>query len=166
LGGLTLPNLETYEQLYPVRFRRQELRCDSAGPGRFRGGAGCDYEVEVTTPADYAYRGEGVGAPSSFGAQGGKAGVGGAVTLTLAADGKHIEGWKYGVHRFGPATYRSLSPGGGGFGDPRTRNAERVLRDVRDGVVSAAAAERDYGVAITPDGRAVDAAKTASLRSA
>ena len=68
LGGLTLPNLEVYEQLYPVRFRRQELRCDSAGPGRFRGGAGADYEVEVTTPADYAYRGEGVGAPSSFGA--------------------------------------------------------------------------------------------------
>jgi N-methylhydantoinase B len=73
LGGLTLPNLETYEQLYPVHFKRQELRCDSAGPGRFRGGAGCDYEVEITTPADYAYRGEGVGAPSSFGAQGGKA---------------------------------------------------------------------------------------------
>ena len=40
LGGLTLPNLEAYEQLYPVRFRRQELRSDSAGPGRFRGGAG------------------------------------------------------------------------------------------------------------------------------
>ena len=32
LGGLTLPNLETYEQLYPVRFRRQELRCDAPGP--------------------------------------------------------------------------------------------------------------------------------------
>src|SRR4029453_14466794 len=98
LGGLTLPNLETYEQLYPVRFRRQELRCDSAGPGRYRGGppaayqgettpppgrrlqrggAGRDCEGEITTPADYAYRGEGVGAPSSFGAQGGKAGVGG-----------------------------------------------------------------------------------------
>ena len=87
LGGLTLPNLETYEQLYPVRFRRQELRCDSAGPGRFRGGAGCDYEVEIFTPADYAFRGEGVGAPSSFGAAGGRAGVGGEVTLTLA-DGK------------------------------------------------------------------------------
>ena len=28
LGGLTLPNLEVYEQLYPVRFRRQELRCE------------------------------------------------------------------------------------------------------------------------------------------
>src|SRR5260370_42245632 len=70
LGGLTLPNLETYEHLYPVRFRRQELRCDSAGPGRFRGGAGCDSEAEIFTPADYAFRGEGVGAPSSFGAAG------------------------------------------------------------------------------------------------
>ncbi|MBS0523852.1 MAG: hydantoinase B/oxoprolinase family protein [Proteobacteria bacterium] len=164
LGGLTLPNLEVYEQLYPVRFRRQELRCDSAGPGRFRGGAGCDYEVEVTTPADYAYRGEGVGAPSSFGAQGGKAGVGGAVMLTLA-DGRHIDGWKYGVHHFGPATYRSLTPGGGGFGDPKTRDPRRVLRDVRDGIVSREAAEREYGVAITPDGKAVDAAKTAALRA-
>jgi N-methylhydantoinase B len=163
LGGLTLPNLEVYEQLYPVRFRRQELRCDSAGPGRFRGGAGCDYEVEVTTPADYAYRGEGVGAPSSFGAQGGKAGAGGEVILTMA-DGQQVQAWKYGVHRFGPATYRSLSPGGGGFGDPRTRDPNRVLRDVRDGVVSRDAAEREYGVAITPDGHAIDAARTATLR--
>jgi N-methylhydantoinase B len=39
-----------------------------------------------------------------------------------------------------------------------------VLRDVRDGVVSRDAAERDYGVAIAPDGRAVDDAKTAALR--
>lgn len=166
LGGLTLPNLETYEQLYPVHFKRHELRCDSAGAGRYRGGAGADYEVEISTPADYAYRGEGVGAPSSFGAQGGKAGVGGQVMLTLAADGKHIEGWKYGVHRFGPATYRSLSPGGGGFGDPKTRDPVNVLRDVRDGIVSRDAAEREYGVAITSDGRAIDAARTATLRAA
>src|SRR5262249_57029776 len=115
-GGLTLPNLETYEHLYPVRFRRQELRRDSAGPGRYRGGAGCDYEVDVFTPADYAFRGEGVGAPSSFGAAGGKAGVGGAVSLTLD-DGKTVRASKYGVERYGPATYHALSPGGGGYGD-------------------------------------------------
>ncbi len=169
LGGLTLPNLEVYEQLYPVHFKRQELRCDSAGPGRFRGGAGADYEVEVATPADYAYRGEGVGAPSSFGAQGGKAGVGGEVMLTLttpgADGGRHVDGWKYGVHRFGPATYRSLSPGGGGFGDPRTRDPDRVLRDVRDGIISVASAERDYGVAVAADGHSIDAERTARLRA-
>ena len=51
LGGLVLPNVETYEQLYPVRFKRQALRCDSAGPGAWRGGTGCDYEVEVEVEA-------------------------------------------------------------------------------------------------------------------
>ena len=165
LGGLTLPNLETYEQLYPVRFKRQELRRDTAGPGRFRGGAGCDYEVEMFTPADYAFRGEGVGAPSSFGSAGGRPGSGGEVILTLA-DGTTIQAPKYGVVRHGPATYRALSPGGGGYGDPRTREPALVLRDVRDGIVSPAVAERDYGVAVAADGRSVDQARTATLRAA
>jgi N-methylhydantoinase B len=165
LGGLTLPNLETYEHLYPVRFRRQELRCDSAGAGRFRGGAGCDYEVEIFTPADYAFRGEGVGAPSSFGAAGGRAGVGGEVILTFA-DGTTIHAPKYGVERHGAAIYRALSPGGGGYGDPRARDPMRVLRDVRDGIIGVDSAERDYGVAIAEHGRSVDEARTAALRAA
>ena len=163
LGGLTLPNLETYEQLYPVRFKRQELRCDTAGAGRFRGGAGCDYEVEMFTPADYAFRGEGVGAPSSFGVAGGKAGAGGEVIITLA-DGTRIQAPKYGVERHGRGSYRALSPGGGGYGDPRTRDPARVLRDVRDGLVSVDRAEKDYAVAIAADGRSVDQGRTAALR--
>jgi N-methylhydantoinase B len=91
--------------------------------------------------------------------------VGGAVTLTLT-DGTHIEAPKYGVQRHGPGTYRALSPGGGGYGDPRTRDCARVLRDVRDGVVSATGAERDYAVAIAADGRSIDQARTAALRAA
>lgn len=165
LGGLTLPNLETYEQLYPARFRRQELRRDTAGAGRFRGGAGCDYEVEMFTPADYAFRGEGAGAPSSFGVAGGRAGAGGEVILTLA-DGKRIQAPKYGVERHGVGTYRALSPGGGGYGDPKTRDPERVLRDVRDGIVSVQSAEHDYAVAIAADGRSIDRARTDRLRNA
>ena len=31
LGGLTLPDVEFTEQRYPVRFRRQEFRCDGGG---------------------------------------------------------------------------------------------------------------------------------------
>ena len=146
-----------------MRFRRQELRRDTAGPGRFRGGAGCDYEVEMFTPADYAFRGEGAGAPSSFGVEGGRAGAGGEVILTLA-DGRRVQAPKYGVERHGVATYSALSPGGGGFGDPKTRDPQRVLRDVRDGIVSADSAATDYGVAIAADGRSIDAARTAELR--
>lgn len=40
-----------------------------------------------------------------------------------------------------------------------------MLRDVRDGIVSANVAERDYGVAIVPDGRSVDATRPAALRT-
>ena len=68
--------------------------------------------------------------------------MGGEVTLTLA-DGGRVNEPKYGVQRHGPGTYRALSPGGGGYGDPRTRDPARVLRAMRDGVVSAAAAARD-----------------------
>jgi N-methylhydantoinase B len=55
-------------------------------------------------------------------------------------------------------------PGGGGFGDPRKRPADRVAGDVRDGLVSAEAARRDYGVALRGDFR-VDEAATARLRA-
>ena len=71
LGGLTLPNLETYEQLYPVRFQPPgaALRF-GAGPAASAAAPAPTTRSRSTTPADYAYRGEGVGAPSSFGAAG------------------------------------------------------------------------------------------------
>ena len=43
-------------------------------------------------------------------------------------------------------------PGGGGLGDPLDRDAERVARDVRNGMVSADRALADYGVVLGPDG--------------
>jgi len=54
-------------------------------------------------------------------------------------------------------------PGGGGMGDPAKRNPTLVAGDVRDGLVSVESAERDYRVALAPDG-AVDEAATARLR--
>jgi N-methylhydantoinase B len=57
--------------------------------------------------------------------------------------------------------------GGGGFGDPRTRPAEKVLDDVREGYVSVAAACDVYGVSVVRDERGwrIDASATAQLRS-
>ena len=50
--------------------------------------------------------------------------------------------------------FRLDTPGGGGYGDPLAREPERVLADVREGDVSAEAAERDYGVVLRHDGHA------------
>ncbi len=56
-------------------------------------------------------------------------------------------------------------PGGGGYGDPREREPERVAADVRRGLVSPEAAARDYGVILDAVG-AVDAEATRRQRSA
>jgi N-methylhydantoinase B len=55
-------------------------------------------------------------------------------------------------------------PGGGGMGDPATRDPMLVARDVRDGVVSVEDALMLYKVAVSPLG-AIDAVATAALRS-
>jgi N-methylhydantoinase B len=71
---------------------------------------------------------------------------------------------QFGIGHFGPAELHIASPAGGGWGDPRKRDPEAVLRDVRDGVVSEEAACRDYGVAIAADGKSIDALATGELR--
>jgi N-methylhydantoinase B len=59
----------------------------------------------------------------------------------------------------------SIAAGGGGYGNPRTREPERVLHDVVEGLVTRERAEAIYGVAITPDNQ-IDKQRTAALRAA
>jgi N-methylhydantoinase B len=57
-------------------------------------------------------------------------------------------------------SYRTC--GGGGYGPPRERSPERVLRDVREGKISAARAREVYEVAI--EDRQLDEPATVELR--
>ncbi len=165
LGGLTLPNVEGYEQSYPVTIRRQEFRTDTAGAGEFRGGAGVDYVCDVHVPTTHAVRSEGVDRPTGYGANGGHDGAAGLLDVEEDGHGARPPP-QYGLQRLGPSRIRVRSSAGGGWGDPMRRDPQRVLADVRDEVVGVAAARTVYGVAITPDGRAVDADATARLRAA
>ncbi|WP_447774197.1 hydantoinase B/oxoprolinase family protein [Variovorax boronicumulans] len=144
LGGLMLPNAETYELLYPVRIYKQEFRCDSAGPGEFRGGTGVDYEVDVLVEAEWTFRGEGAGRPTGLGVSGGGEGKGGEVTLAYGDATESAP--KYAVVRKPPVRLSISSPGGGGFGNPKERPLQSVLLDVRNGVLSETAAREIYGV--------------------
>jgi N-methylhydantoinase B len=167
LGGLDLSNLEYNEQVYPVHYRRWEFRTDAAGPGARRGGSGVHYEADILSPATWSIRAEGLDTPSGFGVQGGAFGAVGEVWVSPeneAADGQKFVPPKYGVRRLGPARMIANTPGGGGWGDPLARSPELVLCDVRDGVVSRAAAAQDYGVVLTSDGRSVDVLATTTER--
>ena len=165
LGGLDLPNLEFHEQLFPVRYRRWELRADAAGPGLKRGGTGVRYECDVLVPCTWSFRAEGLDTPSGFGVEGGGDGAVGLQTIRPSG-GEPFVPPKYGVLRLPPATIVADTPGGGGWGDPFAREPVLVLRDVRDGVLTSAAAERDYGVVLAADRLAVDEARTRALRNA
>jgi N-methylhydantoinase A len=167
LGGLDLPNLEFHEQMYPVRYIRHEQRIDNAGAGATRGGTGVRYEADILVASTWSFRAEGLDTPSGYGVQGGATGGVGyewIVPVDADADGAAFIPPKYGVKRLGPARMIADTPGGGGWGDPFTRDSARVLRDVRDEVVSVSAAARDYGVVVNSDGRSVDAQATAALR--
>ena len=165
LGGLVMPSLEVYEQLYPVRYRRCEFRRDGGGPGTWRGGTGVEYEIDVHTEGTWSFRGEGLRYKSGYGAASGLDGEGGEMEVH-PADAPAFEAPKFGLRELGPARLEVSSPGGGGFGDPLEREPERVLRDVRDGIVSVEAARQDYGVVIAPGGRRVDADATTRQRCA
>ena len=164
LCGLRLPNVEAYEQLYPVTIHKYEMRCDGEGPGEFRGGPGIDYVADVGVKAEYSFRGEGGYGLTAFGTSGGGEGQTGSLRLE-PANGARFDIPQYGVRHLPPLRITVESPGGGGFGDPIRRDPEAVLRDVRDGVVSPAKARAVYRVALTGDRRHVDLEATEALRS-
>ena len=165
LGGLTMPNVEVYEQLYPVRFHRQEFRLDAAGHGAWRGGSGADYEVEILTEATHSFRGEGLNYETGYGINGGGTGASGRMHLRFA-EGQERPAPKFGLETTGPVRFVTQSPGGGGWGDPRERAPERVLRDLRDGIISEETARDVYGVAPSADGKSIDPGGTTALREA
>jgi len=63
--------------------------------------------------------------------------------------------------------FRLDTPGGGGHGDALARDVERVLADVREGLVSRQAAEHDYGVVLEPAARSwvIDRTATQARRA-
>jgi N-methylhydantoinase B len=167
ISTATIPPAEILESLYPVMFTQWALRPDSGGAGFNRGGLGAIYEIEALAEGatDVSLLGE-RGKFPPFGVNGGKSAalnrfiyqtdsgertppLVSKVTDIRIAAGQHV---------------RLETPGGGGFGDPLTRDPVRVARDVDLGYVTPAAALKDYGVVIGENG-IVDAMATAALRN-
>ena len=163
LGGLTIPNVEAYERLFPMRILRQEIRTDSAGAGERRGGAGVHYEAEVDGDVLHNFRSEGL-TYAAFGANGG--GDGRASEVSVVSDGKLMNDLpRYGRRPLKNPMFMVQSSGGGGWGDPRRRAPLLVARDVQDGIVSVTAARDLYGVAVDASGK-LDTNTTSRLRAA
>ncbi len=164
LGSLMLPDIELHEQSYPVHFIRQAFREDGGGVGKYRGGTGIDYAVEVETPSILSLRGEGLRSPSGFGVLEGKTGKIGAMRI-VCESGETIDPPQYGILELAAMRLELKAAGGSGWGNPLERDPEVVLRDIKDEVVSPEVARSAYGVAIDDSGRRLDLAETEKLRA-
>ncbi len=158
-GVRTMP-VEATENVAPVIFWRKELRPGSGGAGRTRGGVGQIMEIGTKGEREFAVNAifDRV-AHAPRGRDGGGDGTAGAVRLK---SGAVLRTKGYQLIPEGDRLILEL-PGGGGMGEPAQRDPARVARDVRDGLVSAAAARGLYRVAIAKEG-SLDLAETQRLR--
>jgi N-methylhydantoinase B len=144
-GVRTMP-VEATENVAPVVFWRKELRPDSAGPGRTRGGFGQVMVIGAKNDAEFAVNAifdRVANAPR--GRDGGGDGAAGWVGLD-DANGTPLRTKGFQVVPKGRRLVLKL-PGGGGMGSPRERDPALVRRDVADGLVSPEAARESYGLA-------------------
>lgn len=142
-SGVRNVPVEVTESITPIVVWRKELRTDSGGAGRQRGGLGQIMEVSnrEDSPMGIFHRFERVKYPAR-GRAGGKDGATGRLRLR---SGKEFP--EKGLHIIPPGDRIIIEmPGGGGYGDPKARDPKLVARDIEYGLVSEQAARETYGV--------------------
>jgi N-methylhydantoinase B len=162
-ANMASQSIEVTETEQPIEITAYEFIPDAMGPGKFRGGAPFrrDYrflaeEGILQVRSDrrdfrpYGLYGGGPGKPSMnyLNPDGENRLMPSKLTMTI---------------RRGDV-FRHEVAGAGGWGDPLERDPAMVLRDVRNELVSLAAARADYGVALVENPLAVDEAATGTLR--
>lgn len=175
LGNCMNMPAETAELLFPIAYEAFELRQDSAGAGKFRGGLGAIFKVR--------YLSEGALSMETARTLEGSPGVVGGQHSDVQRQTKiHLDGsqeviggidregnWKNPLlcaypFKYGE-TFMFESTGGGGYGNALERDLNRVLDDVLDEYISPAMAQRVYGVVIDPKTMKIDEAATRQCRA-
>lgn len=138
----TLTPTEIMELQCPVLMERRVLLADSGGPGKRRGGLGQEIVIRCMAqePITMTIRPDLIVYPAP-GLLCGHSGRLGAVWF----NGEKLD--RFPALEFRPGDVCVIQvPGGGGFGDPKEREPERVRKDVDFGFVSVREAEAVYGI--------------------
>ena len=133
-SGVRNVPVEVLEAITPIVIWRKELRQNSGGAGQFRGGLGQRMVVGNREKAEFAIFGtfDRVKNPAR-GRDGGKPGATGSLTLT---SGKKLKGMGRQVIPMGEELIIEM-PGGGGYGNPKSRDRKKIMEDIRAGLISA-----------------------------
>lgn len=170
MGNMGYESIELVELARPLTVWEVGAITDSGGAGRYRGAVGVRQRIQ---PRDHVmnihYGGSGHTC-AAFGFDGGAAGAVADHRVDAGRDGDTLSALpNSGITDIEPAQmWVADTGGGGGCGDPLTRDPQAVLDDVCDGFVSLERARDTYGVVIVAaDGAyTLDAAATTALRGA
>jgi N-methylhydantoinase B len=145
LSNLHITPIEILESEFPCRITTFDLVPDSGGPGAFRGGLSFRRIYELLQDATVVRRYDRAKFPPS-GVAGGKPGSRSHFVIHLGADDEQETPASGRYELRAGERFLLQSAGGGGYGDPAQRDRAALRRDVAEGYVSAASAERDYGL--------------------
>ena len=133
-SGVRNVPVEVLEAITPIVIWRKELRQNSGGAGKFRGGLGQRMVVGNREKAEFAIFGtfDRVKNPAR-GRDGGKPGATGSLTLT---SGRKLKGMGRQVIPIGEELIIEM-PGGGGYGNPKNRDRKKIVEDIKADLISA-----------------------------
>ncbi len=165
-GGILDQDYEMFEQQTPHLLLEHEYWCDSAGAGEWRGGLGVQTRFVIGSDHTRVVTfGDGDVEPA-FGVHGGKPGTLNVIKLIYPDGREYRTTTKDLVEEVPKGTvFFQQAGGGGGYGDPCRRPAEKVLKDVRNGVVSPEQAEKLYGVVVDVEKMEVNQPETEKIRA-
>ncbi|MGI9478492.1 MAG: hydantoinase B/oxoprolinase family protein, partial [Hyphomicrobiaceae bacterium] len=154
-GVMTMP-IEATEQTGPVIIWRKELRPDSGGAGKYRGGLGQYMEVGAIDSHEFDF--QAMFDRVDYPARGRQGGAAGAPTTIARDDQAPMKGKG---KQFVPHGRRVMLafPGGAGYGDAGARDADLVKQDLARGYISEGVAKRDYGLSDAEVAAVLDAVK-------
>ena len=146
-GGVLTQDYEMFEQQTPHVLNQHEYIVDSAGSGQWRGGIGTETEYTIgSDDTQFVTFGDGDFIPA-FGLFGGGDANLNTIELTFPDGEKKVPNNKdlwTGVPK--GTRYYQVAGGGGGYGDPKKRDREKLAAEVRDGLISEDAARDVYGL--------------------
>lgn len=164
-GGLRAPDPELHELVNPYTVLQYEYWPDSFGAGEWRGGVGTIYRWRVEADGIAVANFGGGNRPETvpFGLEGGMAAPPHQLYLHKNGDVITVDAESFYAFDTGDI-FEIYESGGGGYGDPKKRQIDKVREDVINGLVSIEKASEDYGVVIDPETFEVDNAETRKRR--